>query len=126
MNTNYINMSDFGSYETRPMRECPVCGKMFSPAPEHSYCIGNKQKLVCSYSCVRKWEKEPRQQRKPNHEPTRNPNGTAIPVRITETGQQFGSITECAKHLGVSYSCARKMLYYGNSHNGLHLEWVTE
>lgn len=40
--------------------ECPVCQKMFAPAPEHSLKIGDTihAKKVCSYSCMRKWEKE--------------------------------------------------------------------
>lgn len=40
--------------------ECPVCGKMFTPAPEHALKIGEafSSKKVCSYSCMRKWEKE--------------------------------------------------------------------
>ena len=39
--------------------KCPQCGKMFQPAPEHSYHEGNaKVKLVCSYHCMREWEKE--------------------------------------------------------------------
>jgi C4-type Zn-finger protein len=38
---------------------CPVCGKVFIPAPEHIYKIGKfKDKLVCSYGCRCKWEKE--------------------------------------------------------------------
>ena len=40
--------------------ECPVCGKMFTPAPEHALKIGEafSSEKVCSYSCMRKWEKE--------------------------------------------------------------------
>ena len=36
---------------------CPVCKKEFIPAPEHIYKIGRTE-LVCSWSCVMKWEKE--------------------------------------------------------------------
>ena len=41
-------------------KTCPVCGLEFIPAPMHSYKVGNSahNKLVCSYSCMRKWEKE--------------------------------------------------------------------
>ena len=40
--------------------KCPVCGKAFVPAPLHawkidiSYC---QTKRVCTYSCMRVWEK---------------------------------------------------------------------
>lgn len=41
-------------------RTCPVCGETFYPAPMHSYKIGrpSDNKLVCTYSCMRKYEKE--------------------------------------------------------------------
>ena len=39
--------------------ECPECGKMFRPAVQHSYYAGgNKSKLVCSYRCMREWDKK--------------------------------------------------------------------
>lgn len=31
--------------------KCPMCGKMFVPAPEHAYHNYNGKKLVCSYTC---------------------------------------------------------------------------
>lgn len=31
-------------------RKCPVCGKVFFPAPYHVYKVNDK--LACSYSCV--------------------------------------------------------------------------
>ena len=43
------------------IKTCPVCGKKFHPMPEHQWRIGpaNKTgKLVCTYSCMRKYEKE--------------------------------------------------------------------
>ena len=47
-------------------QECPICGKKFIPAPEHYWKIGkgkydvSETRIinVCSYSCMRKWEKE--------------------------------------------------------------------
>ena len=41
-------------------RKCPICGKNFIPAPYHRWEIGYtvQHKLVCSYSCMRVWEKE--------------------------------------------------------------------
>ena len=51
---------------------CPICKKRFAPAPEHAWKIGKYDetyqhlsylgntecKLVCSYTCMRTWEKE--------------------------------------------------------------------
>lgn len=40
-------------------RSCPVCKKTFRPAPEHAWTIGrgNGEKYVCSYTCMRAWER---------------------------------------------------------------------
>lgn len=35
---------------------CPVCGKEYVPAPQHVYKV--KHRLVCSWGCLRKAEKE--------------------------------------------------------------------
>jgi hypothetical protein len=40
-----------------------MCGKDFIPAAQHYWAIGSwgydeRSELVCSYSCMRKWEKE--------------------------------------------------------------------
>lgn len=44
---------------------CPICGKAFVPAVEHMWKIGGwgnlgerRYTVVCSYTCMRKWEKE--------------------------------------------------------------------
>lgn len=47
---------------TRSSAKCPVCGETFYYDPEHAYMIGFSRgkttgKKVCSYSCMRKWEK---------------------------------------------------------------------
>lgn len=41
-----------------PLREtqCPICGKLFIAAPQHIYKV--KDSKVCSWGCVRKYEKE--------------------------------------------------------------------
>ena len=39
---------------------CPICKKNFVPAPNHQWIISinhNPRKKVCSYNCMRKWEK---------------------------------------------------------------------
>ena len=40
-------------------RICPVCKKVFVPAPQHSYKFGRQRSapLVCSWSCARASEK---------------------------------------------------------------------
>ena len=40
--------------------KCPVCGKIYIPAAMHSWRIykNNSYKLVCTYGCKRKFEKE--------------------------------------------------------------------
>lgn len=38
--------------------KCPICGKMFVPAPEHVYRNYNGKKLVCSYACSCQSRKE--------------------------------------------------------------------
>ena len=37
-------------------KKCPICGKIFCPAPLHVYKVNRV--YVCSYSCVRKYERE--------------------------------------------------------------------
>ena len=45
---------------------CPICGKIFIAAQYHQWEAGYKTvaKLVCSYTCMRKWEKEKVDKRK--------------------------------------------------------------
>lgn len=42
----------------KPTR-CPICGETFRPAPQHIYAIGSPstRKPVCSYTCMRAWER---------------------------------------------------------------------
>lgn len=39
---------------------CPICKKKFFSTPDHAWKIGETihAKKVCSYTCMRKWEKE--------------------------------------------------------------------
>lgn len=48
-------MSISGPYFSSRTLVCPVCGKKFNPAPEHSYKVGND--LVCTYTCSIRGEK---------------------------------------------------------------------
>ena len=38
--------------------KCPICGKMYIPAPEHVYRNYNGKKMVCSYACSCRSRKE--------------------------------------------------------------------
>ena len=51
MNIHVSNMTEL---------KCPICKKNFIPAVEHQWMIrkSNAYKKVCSYSCMRKWEKQ--------------------------------------------------------------------
>lgn len=53
------------------IKKCPICGKDFHPAPEHSWTIGSDKKLVCSYTCARKWDKEQERKGKPRRKKPR-------------------------------------------------------
>lgn len=46
------------SQKGKPTR-CPICGETFRPAPQHIYAIGSPsmRKTVCSYTCMRAWER---------------------------------------------------------------------
>ena len=123
MDMNFNSMSNFAPSHNGNSRKCPICGEMFSPAAEHSYYIAeNKRNLVCSWTCVRKWEKK----QKAAFYGCSNQSRKRLEVRIIETGEMFDSITECARHLGVSHSYARKMLSHKYAYNGLHIERVIE
>ncbi len=47
-------------YKTLKLLKCPICGKKFIPAPYHAYRIGGCEstRVVCSYTCMRVWEKK--------------------------------------------------------------------
>lgn len=110
-------MSD--SYTPWLMQICPICGKEFLPASQHYWRIGDvpsRERLVCSYSCMRKWEKTPKNKRKVDRK--------RVAVRILETGEVFESVADCAKHLGIPRDRVSKMLYNGRAYNGYHIEKV--
>ena len=41
-------------------RKCPICGKVFIPAPLHAYkrAHGGRMKWLCSYHCLLEWDKK--------------------------------------------------------------------
>ena len=104
------------------MRTCPLCGKEFLPAGMHSWTIGNNsmtQELVCSYTCMRKWEKNPK--RKNDYS-----IGKKVKVRVIETGEVFDSIKQCAAKLRTSTSSIHNCIYKGRTSRGFHIEKVDE
>lgn len=65
---NIIPPNTNGLHFDTKERICPICGKNFIPAPYHYWRIGSEAEddlinkrypgtLVCTYSCMRKWEK---------------------------------------------------------------------
>lgn len=122
MNKNFRGTSHFTPFSERKPIMCPVCEKMFTPASEHSYKIGKgiKCQLVCSYTCERNWEKNPKRPKKVCN------NGSKIAVKVLETGKQYDSITKCAKALKVSNTTIYHCIYYGKTHKGLHIVKVDD
>lgn len=58
-------MADAYFESIKVTNKCPICCKRFVPASQHMWKIGNWDGItgerivkVCSYSCMRKWEKE--------------------------------------------------------------------
>lgn len=101
------------------MKKCPVCGKEFLPAGLHSYKIGTNSchlKLVCTYTCQRKWEQEQEEKRKKKRK------GKLI--RIVETGETFKSVVECAKHLNAPPENLYRCIKSGKTYKGYHIERV--
>ena len=49
----------------------------------------------------------------------RSARNRLTPVRIEETGEEFGSIVEAAEELQMSYGCIKKALRNGKPYNGL-------
>lgn len=101
------------------MRKCPICGKEFLPAGQHSYKIGTivkQQKLVCTYTCMRKWEREQEEKNKKRHK------GKLI--RIVETGETFKSIVECAAYLNTQPCELYRRIRTGEPYKGYHIERV--
>lgn len=121
MNKTFVRMDDFYNDDNSAKIRCPVCGKMFKPAPEHAYYITkNRRNLCCSYSCMREWEKNK------TALPIERREKKRIPVRIVETGETFPSIKACAKHLDTVCSNVNRAVQYGYVCKGYHLQEVKE
>lgn len=123
MNHTFNTMNSFYHSENEARTTCPVCGKKFNPAPEHAYYIKKSRKnFVCSYSCMRKWEKGEVKGLKAQET---NPRRYKV-VRVVETGETFNSAKECAYHLNTGLSCVYKSILHGASCHGLHIEAVKD
>lgn len=98
---------------------CPQCGKKFYPKRylmKWGY-LNPKGEPVCSYSCQRASEKNPKY--------SNNKQRILVPVRIVETGEEFDSISKCAAHLNVQPSNLYYCIHKGREYRGLHIERVT-
>ena len=51
-----VRVDGFEKYDGLTDRTCPICGRNFIPAPYHVYRVNNV--LVCTYTCMRKGERE--------------------------------------------------------------------
>ena len=119
-------MRDFYTFQKENEILCPVCGEWFKPAEEHSYYIRkNQKKLVCSYTCMRKWEKGEAKKLFPQSRGKRTSKRYDA-VRVVETGEIFGSIKECAIELKTTYSSVRQAITTGCHCRGFHIEEVKE
>lgn len=116
---NFYTMGNFAMNNKSNKIICPVCGKEFSPAPEHSYHLDNKEKLVCSYNCERQWEKNQKPQRS-----ERSSRKAGVAIRFVETGEEFKSIAECAEHLNTACSIINHCIKNGYLYKGIHIERV--
>lgn len=110
------NMAAFEPVNEKHLVRCPVCEKMFQPAPEHIYniTVDKQKKLVCSYSCQRLWQKEPSVAKKTARKTTK--------VRCVESGQVFGSVRQCAEEMETEPSIISKCLRSGQPYKGFHFE----
>lgn len=128
MSLTFNSMNDFYVSDNSSKIICPICGKEFKPAPEHIYYIGkSRSNFVCSWSCMRKWEKSDVEERKAAQKakPKPEPKGYKI-VRVVETGEIFYGAKECALHLNVALSGVYKALQKGATCHGFHIEAVKE
>ena len=110
-------MNNFFNEDEKDRIQCPVCGKMFKPAPQHIYHIkNNKKNYCCSWTCMRNWEKH----KTVMNVSQKQRHGTC--VRVAETDEIFESIRDCARHLGVSYPLVYRALMNGCTCKGYHIE----
>ena len=54
------------------VRECPICGKVFCPAPMHVYKLPNRNTRVCSYHCMLEAERRHEAGKKKTGRPKKN------------------------------------------------------
>ena len=79
---------------------------------------GKITKPVCSYTCQRKWERNPALKI--------NPLRKKVKIRIVETGEEFNSIAECVRHLNGTKSVIYRCIEQKKVYKGLHIERVVE
>lgn len=101
---------------------CPICGKKFFPEYDMFWVYrigGYKYQLVCSYTCMRKWQLNPKSMSKPKKERRK--------IRIVETGEVFNSTMECAEFFNTTRQAIYNSFHKSNGkYKGFHLERVIE
>ena len=123
MKTEFTGMNNFVSGSLKGEITCPICGKTFAPAPEHAYYIkNNRSTLVCTYTCMRKWDKGEVKELKTRKIKPRRYKG----VRIVETGEIFNNARECANHLNSGISSVYKAICQKVTCHGFHIEAIEE
>lgn len=121
MNKSFTSMNNFFGDGDKGKIQCPVCGEMFKPAPEHIYHIGkNKENYCCTYTCMRNWQKSKQAV------PVTRKLKYGTSVRIAETGEVFPSINQCAERLEANYGIVYRALMNGYACKGYHIEAVEE
>ena len=84
--------------------ECPVCGKVFVPAPEHIYNDGKNR--VCSWHCQVEVEKR----RKAEKVKRRNFRGKLIPPGRDDEIRRLASEGMSYEELAVRYQICRERI----------------
>lgn len=79
---NFGSMQDNGqcSYSEWRSATCPICGKRYRHTAQHAYHAGDR--LVCSWGCQRRWEREEAEKRPADKKFTR-PEHAKIKQRVT-------------------------------------------
>lgn len=99
-------------------KTCPVCGKTFCPSRFGEWgWLTPRGKPVCSYTCQRESERNPKSISKPPKKQKA--------YRIIETGEIFLNAAECAAHLNTNKTSIYNSLNHKEGRfKDIHLERV--
>ena len=85
--------------------ECPVCKKVFIPAPQHVFVF--KKKTYCSWTCFNKVKYAPKVKEKKHTIPGKPNKPVLQRNEAGETIGRYSSVSEAAEAMGVAPSCIR-------------------